>query len=399
MRQDSTIFSGFGRSHRIGACRGRLRSLDVIGDARTMRHQLRAVCPAAPGVYGLIDAAGELMYVGKAKSLRHRLLHYFATGEIDEKARLLGHRAAQIVWERLSHEFSALVRELELIRRFRPRCNVQGQPGRLRRGYLCVGPAPAARIYLAPTIPHSAAQVYGPLSIGRRMRRAVEQLNMVFRLRDCAADVTMVFPEASGVVDRPLEPQCPRVEMGLCLGPCAGRTSQAEYDQAVRAAQAFLAGRDSAMLAHLEAVMTRAATERQFERAAWCRDTLAALQMLQQQAQRACAVQDWTWIYAPPVPRGRRTWHLLRRGVPVGAVRQPQNVEQARRALVQIQTLLEGESLSEVTSERESLPYALLAARWFHQAPQELTYTLSVHAGRAHCLRLLSGDSTTSEAS
>src|ERR1700731_1903084 len=104
-----------------------------------LREKVRKRCPRKPGVYGMVDATGELIYVGKAKCLRSRLLSYFRPNSRDPKAgRILG-QTRTLVWEPAPNEFAALLRELELIRRWRPRCNVQGQPTRYRRTYVCVG--------------------------------------------------------------------------------------------------------------------------------------------------------------------------------------------------------------------------------------------------------------------
>src|SRR5437763_1451276 len=91
--------------------------------AATLRKHVRAECPRRPGVYGMVDRHGELIYVGKAKCLRTRLGSYFRPNSRDPKAgRILDHTRA-IVWELSPSEFAALHRELELIRRWRPRFN------------------------------------------------------------------------------------------------------------------------------------------------------------------------------------------------------------------------------------------------------------------------------------
>src|SRR5260370_35839357 len=93
-----------------------------------LRAGVRAQCPRRPGVYGMLGERGELIYVGKAKCLRARLLSYFRRGSRDPKAgRILEHTQA-LVWELAASEFAALLRELELIQRWQPRFNVQGQP-------------------------------------------------------------------------------------------------------------------------------------------------------------------------------------------------------------------------------------------------------------------------------
>lgn len=398
-RAQEPSFSRFGRSQWIGTCRSRLQSIDLAEGQSAIRRQIRQSCPAAPGVYGLIDRAGELIYVGKAKSLRDRLLSYFAKAHSaanapvnsqrgdDQKSIRLGQRAVRIVYERVSHEFAALVRELELIRRFRPRANVQGQPGRVRRGFLCLGRAPAPRAYLSPTLTTTAETSYGPLAIGRRMRRAVERLNTTFRLRDCADDVPMRFGDQRLLLDEPLEPLCPRFDFGLCMAPCAGRCDRREYHAAVRAAQAFVEGTDDSALATLEQEMQRAALGRQFERAALLRDTIDDLRYVQLQVMHIRAVQRWAFVYCPPSTGQRRTWYFVRHGVPVAAIRRPTTADQARRALGLIEQHLL--STSGPSIDRETLPYVLLVARWFHYSPREMQHAVSSESAEAWCRQLL----------
>src|SRR4051812_10842544 len=108
-----------------------------------LRRKVRNRAPRRPGVYGMLDHRGELIYVGKAKCLRTRLLSYFRTKSRDRKAaRIIGQTRA-LCWEESPSEFAALLRELELIQRWRPRHNVLGQPAHKRRCYVCVGRQPA----------------------------------------------------------------------------------------------------------------------------------------------------------------------------------------------------------------------------------------------------------------
>jgi excinuclease ABC subunit C len=391
---DQPRFDRFGRSQWIGACRSRLQTLTLADNRREVRRQLRRQCPTSPGVYGMVDASGQLIYVGKAKSLRHRLLSYFAAGADEQKSTLIGRRAVQLVWELVSHEFAALVRELELIRRFRPRCNVQGQPGRVRRGYLCFDRSPAPRAFLSPTLPPSIEHCYGPLLIGRRMRRAVERLNTVFQLRDCSDDVPMYFADERLSSDVPIEPLCTRFDIGLCLAPCAGRCDRSQYDAAVLAAVELIEGRGDGVLQTLRSEMSRAARERQFERAVMLRDTLDDLRMIQLQVAHLGAVKQWAFVYCPPSKASQPTWYFIRHGMPVAAIRQPRTAEQAQRARDLIAQWLGGTDGVQPALDRESLPYILLVARWFHFSPQEHTHTLTPAAAREVCERLMASPVT-----
>src|SRR5262249_2570368 len=178
-------------------------------------------CPRLPGVYGMVDAAGELIYVGKAKSLRARLLSYFRPKSREEKAGRILKNTRLLTWEVAPSEFAALLRELELIQRWQPRFNVQGQPRHRRRGYGGVRRRPGATGCLAAQPPRTAFAHFGPVPSGFRTREAVRRLNDWYRLRDCPQSQEMTFADQPELFALPLAPGCIRHEIGNCLGPCA----------------------------------------------------------------------------------------------------------------------------------------------------------------------------------
>ncbi len=116
------LFTGFGPSAYFSS-QSALETLEVALEHREVRRRLRAVCPTSPGVYGMVDCAGQLIYVGVSAKLCDRLLTYFTAGDDGAKERRIGKHARQVVWELVDHEFTAQLRELELIRRWRPRFN------------------------------------------------------------------------------------------------------------------------------------------------------------------------------------------------------------------------------------------------------------------------------------
>ena len=177
-------FSGFGPSSQDLAAAE--RPLVVVCAARSsgLRALVRRDASRQPGVYGMVDGTGRLLYVGKAKALRLRLLSYFRAKSRDPKAgRILG-LSRSIVWEPCQHELAALVRELELIRRWRPHFNVRGKPTRQRPTYICVGRQPAPQLFLSRVPPVGVAS-FGPLMKNDRLREAVRRLNDHFGLLVC----------------------------------------------------------------------------------------------------------------------------------------------------------------------------------------------------------------------
>src|SRR5262245_1511572 len=139
---------------------------------RELRKLVRKHCPRLPGVYGMLDLRGRLIYVGKAKVLRHRLLSYFVKGNRHEKAGQILRHTQKIVWEPGPCEFAALMRELELIRRWKPRFNVLGMPDRERQVYVCLGRRPAPYLYLSREPSGQDVASFGPIRGVRIAREA-----------------------------------------------------------------------------------------------------------------------------------------------------------------------------------------------------------------------------------
>src|SRR5262245_44002315 len=228
-----------------------------------LRARVREEGPRRPGVYGMLDDAGELIYVGKAKNLRNRLLSYFRPNSRDFKAGKMLKHVRGIIWETGPSEFAALLRELELIRRWHPRWNVQGRAGRRRFRYVCLGRRPAPYVFLSPKPVATTIACYGPVPAGRNALDAVRRVNDWFRLRDCPQAQEMVFADQAELFPRERTAGCLRHGLGACLGPCAALCSHAAYLEQVRGARGFLEGRDVTLLQELETEMTTAATAEQ----------------------------------------------------------------------------------------------------------------------------------------
>src|SRR5215207_1074858 len=213
-------------------------------------HEVRGKRPSKlkRGVYGMIDDSDRLIYVGKAKSLRSRLLSYFRENSRDPKAgRIIG-QTRRLVWEQTGDELAALLRELELIQRLRPKYNVLGVPGLQRHHYVCVGKGPAPYVYVAARPTGHELGVYGPFVRWTNSEDAARRLNDLFKLRDCPKTVPMNFAEQGELFDADRAAKCLRFELGTCAGPCAGGCTSKDYTVGVRGAKAFLDGRNSSVL-------------------------------------------------------------------------------------------------------------------------------------------------------
>lgn len=412
MAVDVNEFVGFGSSAHWSRLRPRQGGFSLAAAPRDSRRLLRELCPARPGVYGMIDAAGDLIYVGKSKSLKNRLLTYLQTEPTEPKAGRIIEAAERLVWEVLPHELAALVRELELIRRWRPEYNVRGQPGLFRRVWLCLGRGPAPQAYLAPEPNGRAKHAFGPLPSKEVLREAVRFLNTRFKLRDCPERVPMVFADQLELFDSDRRPQCTRFELGTCPAPCAAGCTRRSYSANVGRAKAFLEGADLGMLERLERDMLAAAESRHFERAANLRDVWLPLHWLSRQLEalrearrQSCfvAVTGRTSEASAEAPSddqdtersaNRATfWTLIRRGHVVDLLRAPRDERSAARAAARLQKCFALDShASNVRASNEmagdtaeDMEHMLLVHGWFRSNPAARQTALSPADALAHC--------------
>jgi excinuclease ABC subunit C len=378
-------FEGFGPC--LLASDGEPPAAELVrcADARATRKLIRQRVAPAPGVYGMISAEGELIYVGKSRRLRDRLVSYFSGGSPPSKAQRIIRHTQRLVFEKAPGELAALLRELELIRRWRPRYNVRGQPRRMRKAYLCLGRGPAAHAYLAGKPSRRADVLFGPVRGGRHARRLVRLLNDCFGLRDCAAAVPILFSDQRELFAQKRPARCLRHEFGTCLGPCVGACSSREYAERVAAARDFLVGRDRSVLRRLEHEMRSAAGARQFERAASLRDTWEALGELAGQLRRLREVRRrYTFVY-PMAGYGGEAWCLIRHGHVVAATDAPGDAERARRGLELIGQVYGEEGGNGAGQTPEDLDMLQLVASWFQHRPEELARTLSPEDAAGFC--------------
>ena len=224
--------------------------------------------PAKPGVYVFANRRGEVLYVGKAKSLRARLKSYLAKGrDPGIKTQELVRRAATVETLVVGSEAEALVLEANLIKEHKPRFNIRLKDDK-RYPYVKVTVhEPFPRAYLTRTVRNDGARYFGPFVSVGRVRQALEALKRAHFVRSCRYDLPG---------DAPPRP-CLDHDIGRCRAPCVDLQSQAEYSVMIDRLLTILAGDVSKVQAEVEAEMHKASTDMDFERAARLRDVLAGL--------------------------------------------------------------------------------------------------------------------------
>jgi excinuclease ABC subunit C len=335
-----------------------------------LRTQLRLLAPNEPGVYAMLNADDEIIYVGKAKNLRKRLFSYFRVKGRDRRARRIVARARVIVWEVLPSEFTALLRELELIRRWRPTWNVQGQPLRRRHAYICLGHRPAPYLTLTRKPPKHLIASFGPMPVTNKSRAAVRWLNDAFGLRDCPPGVSEFFPSANPLYANTPPAGCLRLELGTCLGPCTCEVTRTKYHQQTRAVRAFLDGRDRGQLTVLEEQMHAAAQAQRFEAAAHLRDKWTALAWLVERLDRVKHAQkELSFVYPVPAGQGHTLWYLLHGARVLGCVAAPHDAATAEAANAELGRIYGPKNAGPLLDAYEPIDGMVLVLGWFRKFP------------------------------
>jgi len=282
-----------------------------------------------------------------------------------------------------------LLRELELIRRWQPRCNVQGQPRRRRRWYVCIGRKPAPQVFLTSRPAAGVLGCFGPVLASYKASQAVRHLNDLFRLRDCPRSQVMVFADQREFFPAPRAAGCIRHEIGTCLGPCAALCSERAYAEKVRAAAAFLAGRDVRPLERVAAEMESAAARTLFERAAALRDKLDVLRWLQEGLWRVRQARArHSFVYPVRGHDGETIWHLIHRGQVRASIPAPRTDDEMRQATLLIRSVFRKGAGRSGPWPGEEIDGVFLVAGWFRRHPQERGRTIHPRQFLTGCSRL-----------
>lgn len=345
-----------------------------------MRAAVRASCEDRPGVYRMYAADGEVVYVGKSKRVRTRLLSYFRCAFPEEKGARIVREAVRIDWDYVPSEFAALLLELRLIKRLRPRFNVAMKRDARHFAFIKVTTGAAPKLLVVRGASDDAATYYGPFHGAQRVSESVRELNDVLGLRDCSLDRKMHFADQQELFQlAPRTPGCIRYEVRKCLGPCVGGCSERQYAERLALARAFLDGTDDGPIETLRREMEASSERLEFERAAALRDKLWRLEELKEQFLRfRFGVEALSFLYTVPGYAGDDRVYLIRRGR-VRAERPVPRTAAARRELDRLAAEIFGRAERDTarvpTHEIDEL---LLLSSWFRRFPEELERTTRV---------------------
>jgi excinuclease ABC subunit C len=232
--------------------------------------QVVATLPLSPGVYRMLNAKGEALYVGKARSLKKRVTYYTDPARLPERLRRMVFETASMEIVTTPTEPEALLLEANLIKRFMPRYNILLKDDKSFPWLILTEDHPFPQIAKHRGARVRKASYFGPFASAWAVNQSITALERLFQLRSC---------EDSYFAARTRP--CLLHQIKRCSAPCVGRISAADYAQRVREARTFLAGRGAELQKQLASEMETAAEALEFERAAILRDRIQALTHVQ----------------------------------------------------------------------------------------------------------------------
>ncbi|MFC2005226.1 excinuclease ABC subunit UvrC, partial [Chloroflexota bacterium] len=244
-----------------------LRAKGMVLTNNLITEQLKQL-PASPGVYLLRDAEGNILYVGKAANLRHRVRSYFgAKQKLSPKLQRMVDQVHDLDFFVTNSEQEALILEYNLIKRHHPRYNVRLKDDKTYPFLKISLNEDWPKIYFTRRMEEDGGRYFGPFASAKSVRQTLKVLKGIFPFRSCSRTITGNDP-------RP----CLDYYIYHCLGPCIGATSKQEYNEVVQQVVLFLEGKQERVVRGLESKMKKTAEALDFEKAAMLRDQIQAIE-------------------------------------------------------------------------------------------------------------------------
>jgi excinuclease ABC subunit C len=358
--------------------RSRSASAAIETRVESLLEQVKAGVRQRPGVYRMVSPDGEILYVGKAKNLRSRLLGYFRAAFPAEKSARIIREAGEVHWDYLPSEFSALIEELRLIKKFRPRLNVMMKRDARHFAFIRITQGPAPKFMVVRSAGNDEHGTYfGPFHGAWQLEEALRELNDVLGLRDCRLDLPMHFSDQVELTVAPKRtPGCIRYEIGKCLGPCVAAVTQRQYRARFAVARDFLEGRQDSPLETLRTAMEESSERLEFERAAQLRDKMLRLESLREQFERLrFAVESLSFVYTVPGHGGEDRAYLIRRGRVRAELPAPQSADERAALAARAAEIFSPKELKSATVPAHEVDELMLLSSWFRKFPKELDRT------------------------
>ena len=180
--------------------------------------------PSSPGVYQYFDSSGVIIYIGKAKNLKNRVLSYLNQSNQSNKTRILVNKITDLRYIVVNSEQDALLLENNLIKKYKPRYNILLKDDK-SYPWICIKKEPYPRVFLTRRFVHDGSEYFGPYTSGKFAHVLISLIKSLFKLRTCklALNTKAVYNNRFKV--------CLEYHIGNCLGPCIGKIQEEEYDE------------------------------------------------------------------------------------------------------------------------------------------------------------------------
>lgn len=230
--------------------------------------------PDKPGVYLMKDEMNEIIYVGKAKSLKKRVRSYFHKGSHNYKTAVMMEQIADFDYIVTDTEVESYILEANLIKKNQPKFNIRLKDDKTYPYIKVTINEDFPRIFKTRLVKKDGGRYFGPFASADAIYKTVDVLQDLFLLRRCKQDID---------ADNPEERPCLNYYIDKCVAPCTGNITQEQYGALVDQVCMFLTGRQEQLLKRVEDKMYQASAANNFEKAAHLRDSLQALQEISQQ--------------------------------------------------------------------------------------------------------------------
>jgi excinuclease ABC subunit C len=239
-----------------------------------IKQQLEVI-PDKPGVYQFYTSAGDLIYVGKAKSLKKRVNSYFnRTAHESNKVRVMVTKVAAIKHIVVNSESDALLLENNLIKENQPRYNILLKDDKTFP-WICIKKEPFPRVFLTRKILQDGSEYFGPYTSALMVRTLLTLVKQLYHLRNCSLSLT------EENISNAKYKVCLEYHIGNCLGPCVGKQPVTDYDNSIAQIRLILRGNIHQLIAGLKEEMKKMASDYKYEDAELIRRKLEILEKFQ----------------------------------------------------------------------------------------------------------------------
>ena len=230
--------------------------------------------PQSPGVYQYFDASGSIIYIGKAKKIKNRVLSYLNKTNQSDKTRVLVSKIHDFKYIIVESEQDALLLENNLIKKYKPKYNILLKDDK-SYPWICIKKEPFPRVFITRRFVRDGSEYFGPYTSARFAHTLIALIKSLYKLRTCN------LPLTQKAIDYCRFKVCLEYHIGNCIGPCVGKIREAEYNEFIIQIRNILKGNLSSVIEVMTRKMNQFAADLQFEKANEMKVALEAIRSYQ----------------------------------------------------------------------------------------------------------------------